>query len=134
MMRIPTRRVVSSSVTSTVPSVTSLFLPALWQASTTEVAMADRKMRPTSCTCPTANGRVLLMLKTIWWTPLLRNTSFTICPRTGWKKWSCSKANPDISWLVIRNKVTKCVITAVGRSLVLACAACHLLANVTATA
>lgn len=89
IIRTPTKKVVRRSVTSTVPSVTWLLLPALWQASTTDVAMADRKMRPTSCTCPTANGRALLMLNMIWWTPLLRKTSFTIWPKTGWKKWSC---------------------------------------------
>ena len=63
MIRMPTMRVLSSKVTSTVASTTCFSWPADEQMPTTEEAMADRNMSPTSWTCPTAKGSVDLQLK-----------------------------------------------------------------------
>ena len=62
--------------------------PSSVSSATTEDAIPERKMRPASCTWPTANGSVLNMAKQVWWTMLDASTSLISIGRCGAKNGS----------------------------------------------
>ena len=61
---MPTNSVALVRSTRQVASVSPTCAPLALPASTTEEAIALRKMSPTSCTCPTAPGTQLRRVKT----------------------------------------------------------------------
>jgi hypothetical protein len=55
----PTSAVLTVIVSSAVPSAVATSCPAFWQIPAIEVAIADKKIRPTSCMQGRTNSRVL---------------------------------------------------------------------------
>ena len=62
----PTSVVATVRVSSAVPTVVASSKPLSLPMSATAVAIADRKMRPTSCGWPTAKGRAEKSVKAAW--------------------------------------------------------------------
>jgi hypothetical protein len=97
MISRPTIPVAAVTAVNTVANVPSCGQPASPHSATTELAMAERKMRPTSCTCPTAKGSVLRSTNASWWMAEERKTSLTREPIMGRKKGSCGENNSSRS-------------------------------------
>ena len=96
VMKTPTRAVLQVRQTRVVEMTSWSGMPSSSAISAISEAIAERKMRPTSCTWPTAKTRLLQRLKTTIWMAELRKISLVSWGRCRANAAACITNNSAI--------------------------------------